>query len=96
MLIYFKIIYSMTLVSFYRVTELVGAKSARFEKISSKIVPGSGSDGFSGRVVADTSETVGGKTDGTAYRFSNGSARVGYSQYVRKWDGKEVYFNHLD
>ena len=83
--------YNMTIVTFYRITKLIGNSSIKVEILKNKIVTG---DGWSGQCVPDT-DSPGEEISGR-FLFRNGSAKITNYKYARKWDGKPDYFNHLD
>ena len=83
----------MTIVNFYRVVKTT-RHTATFEHIGAKYVDGSA--GWSGHVVADP-DTVKSAATFTRRLHSSGYVRGhNSSNAARKWDGKPVYFNHMD
>ena len=88
--------YSMTLNDFYIVVGRVGKASVKLEKIGSKWVEGS--DGFTGKVVADETVRTGEFLTKRVKTSWNGDARIKISdcQYAYSYDGRAVYENHMD
>ena len=84
--------YNMTIVNFYRVVKLVGAKSVKIEKLTSNTIRG---DSWSGHSVPNLE--ISGQLMEKSYRELNGqSVKISSSEFARPWNGKPMFFNHLD
>jgi len=83
--------YSMTIVDFYEVVELVANNAAIMQKISQKVV--SGEAGYSGECIGLKGMYVGNPFRVT--HIKNGECKID-GHHASKWDGKPRYFNRMD
>ena len=88
--------YSMTIVDFFKVTKLLTATKIAVVPLNDDI--SSGQRGYSGEKVPDMTHQTGQREQIVFIR--NNQAKValksGVIQTARIWDGKPVYFNHMD
>lgn len=83
--------YNMTIVTFYRVTELVGAKSVRVAKISS-ICEETG--WMSGKALPNLDDK--GEALDRTFRVNGNGIKISSSESAYKWEGRACYYNHAD
>lgn len=85
--------YSMTLVDFYRVVEVIGKATVVVEEIGKITV--SGEAGYQGTCIADIGSPAGGKRHKA--RVIDGGIKIkDSSRRAQKWDGSVYSFNHMD
>lgn len=85
--------YSMTIVDFYEVINLVGNSSAIVRKLAQQEADGKQSDGWTGHAVPVKGEYAGPEVK--VSRIVNGSCKI-EGHHAWKWDGKPKYWNRLD
>jgi len=83
--------YSMTIVKFYEIIKRTN-KSFTLRQLKDKVVKG---DGMQGEMVAIEGEYEKGEKDVIARINKFGSVKFD-SYYCNRWDGKPVWFSHLD
>lgn len=85
--------YSMTIVDFYEVTQLVGNNSAIVRKIEQREADGKESNGWTGHALGVKGQFVG--PDIKVTHIKNGQCKI-EGHYAYKWDGRPIYWNRMD